>query len=149
MLSIFNEITAHPWAPWVIASIVSAIIEVTVPSFSFIFIALGAALAALTALRTGWPAQVATFVTASAVSVLFVRPRLVEKLHSGKKIVSRTDALLGQEGIVSEAIDPPLKNGRVSVNGQDWSAQSKNALPAGSKIIVDGADGIVLLVREL
>jgi membrane protein implicated in regulation of membrane protease activity len=59
---------------------------------------------------------------------------------------SRTDALLGQRGVVTEPIDPRLGAGRVVIAGNDWAAQAEHALAANTDIVVDGADGLVLHV---
>ena len=59
---------------------------------------------------------------------------------------SRTDTLIGREGIVTHDIDPRLGAGRVNVGGEDWAARAAAPLPVGTKIRVVGADGIVLEV---
>jgi membrane protein implicated in regulation of membrane protease activity len=144
-----NEVISHPWALWAIVAVISAIIEIVVPSFSFIFAAVAGLVTALAANYTGWPVQIATFIGVLFLSVLFLRPKFMEKFHSGKKIISRADALLNKEGLVTEAIDSEHKMGRVLVDGQDWSARGENAVDLGKKIIVNGSDGIVLSVKEI
>ena len=94
-----KEVISHPWALWTIIAVVSAIIEIVVPSFSFIFAAVAGLFTALVAVYAGWPAQIATFIVVLFLSLLFLRPRFVEKLHTGKKIISRADALLNEEGV--------------------------------------------------
>jgi membrane protein implicated in regulation of membrane protease activity len=144
-----REITSYPWALWTILAIAFALIEVLVPSFSFIFVAVAGLATAFVAPHAGWPVQVASFLAVTLVCLLFIRPAFVEKFHSDKKIISRADALLNIEGVVTEAIDTEHKMGRVLVNGQDWSAKSDQAIALGKKIIVNGSDGIVLSVKEI
>jgi membrane protein implicated in regulation of membrane protease activity len=39
--------------------------------------------------------------------------------------------------------------GRARVNGQDWAIRSSEKLEIGSLIQVEGAEGIVLIVRKV
>ncbi len=52
-------------------------------------------------------------------------------------------------GEVTELIDNTRSAGRVIVNGEDWSARADHIIAAGQMIRVVGADGIVLLVKEV
>jgi membrane protein implicated in regulation of membrane protease activity len=63
-------------------------------------------------------------------------------------VPSRTDAMIGRHGMVTHDIDPVVGTGRVNVAGEDWAARSTNAIAAGTKIKVAGADGIVLEVTR-
>jgi membrane protein implicated in regulation of membrane protease activity len=142
-----KELISHPWLFWTLIAVISAIIEVMAPSFSFIFIAFAGIIAAITALFTSWIIQVLAFALSLALSLLFLRPKFVERFHTTKKIFSRTGSLVGEDGIVTEPIGK-VTTGRVLVSGQDWSAQSNKEISVGKIVIVDGSDGIVLNVRE-
>ena len=61
-------------------------------------------------------------------------------------VPSRTEALVGREGVVTHDIEPTVGAGRVNVGGEDWAARSADADPAGTRVRVVGADGIVLEV---
>ena len=61
---------------------------------------------------------------------------------------SRTEPLIGRHGQVTHDIDPTLGTGRVNVGGEDWAARSDEPIPAGTRIRVVGADGIVLEVTR-
>jgi membrane protein implicated in regulation of membrane protease activity len=74
-----------------------------------------------------------------------LKPRLFSKLDA-PGVPSRTEALIGKAGIVTETVDPDIGTGRVRVLGEDWAAQSGTVLPVGTLIHVNGADGIVLNV---
>src|SRR5438874_10863674 len=84
------------------------------------------------------------FVVAAA-SAVFLRKRSARRLGAGS-VLSRTERLIGQIGEVTLAIDPVKGSGRVLVSGEDWAATSMEPLHIGAKVIVDGADGIVLNV---
>jgi len=61
------------------------------------------------------------------------------------RVVS-TEALIGREGVVTHDIETSVGAGRVNVQGQDWAARSVQPIPAGTRIRVVGADGIILEV---
>lgn len=141
------QLVSHPWLFWTLLAVVAAIIEVAIPSFSFIFIAFAGVIAGVTSLFASGLFQALAFVISLSLSLIFLRPRFVEKWHSAKKLFSRTGSLVGEEGIVTEPIGKVIP-GRVLVSGQDWSAQSNKDIAVGKTVVIDGSDGIVLNVRE-
>ena len=131
---------------WVGLAILAAIVEVSIPHFGVVFVSVAAVAAALvSALGYGLPAQLVVFIIALGLSLSVLRPRLVKHL-GGRGVPSRTEALMGKEGVVTHDIEPRIGTGRVNVGGEDWAARSKGPLPMGTKIRVVGADGIVLEV---
>ena len=131
---------------WVALAILAAIIEVSVPHFGSIFVSVGAVVAAAVAvLGYGVTTQVLVFVAAIGLSLALLRSRLARQLNS-RGVPSRTDVLIGKEGLVTQAIDARLGTGRVIVAGEDWAARAATPLPAGTRVRVRGADGIVLEV---
>lgn len=132
---------------WVTVAVLAAIIEITIPHFGIIFISLAAAgsiAAALLGLNV--PVQIVAFIIVLGISWFFIRPRLLASLTPAPGVPSRTGALIGTSGIVTEAIDPTIGVGRVNVGGQDWAARSALPLTSGTTVRVVGADGIVLEV---
>jgi membrane protein implicated in regulation of membrane protease activity len=139
----------NPPAVWLVLGLVSLIIEALSLNLVFVFVAVAALFAGSTA-AMGIPilGQVASFVGAGLVLPMILRPRLLSHL-GGRGVLSRTDALFGETARVTEAIDPILGTGRIIVNGHDWAARSSEPLGIGTLVMVDGADGIVLLVSPL
>jgi membrane protein implicated in regulation of membrane protease activity len=134
---------------WVALAILAAIIEVSIPHFGVVFVSVGAVAAAMVAaFGLGFVAQVIVFIAALGLSLGLLRPRLVKQLGA-RGVPSRTDTLIGKEGMVTQDIDPRIGTGRVNVGGEDWAARAATSLPLGSKIRVVGADGIVLEVRPV
>jgi len=134
---------------WLAVAFVAAVVEVTVPHFGFAFVSAGAIGAAAVAfLGYGVPAQFATFVVVLTVSIAGLRSRLVGRL-GGRGVPSRTDTLIGRHAVVTHDIDPTVGSGRVNVAGEDWAARSAEAIAAGAKVRVVGADGIVLEVTRV
>ncbi|MEO8432708.1 MAG: NfeD family protein [Acidobacteriota bacterium] len=133
-------------ALWLILALVAGIVEVIVPVFGFVFVTVAALLAALAAYGgVVWPVQVVIFAVALVLSLLLLRP-LLAKRFGGRGVPSRTEALVGRRGLVIQPIDPVLGSGRVNVGGDDWAARSHVPIAAGAEVLVEGADGIVLLV---
>jgi membrane protein implicated in regulation of membrane protease activity len=131
---------------WVALAILAAIIEVSIPHFGVVFVSVGAVAAAIvSALGYGFPVQVILFIAALGASLGLLRPRLVRQL-AGRGVPSRTETLKGRDGVVTQDIDVRLGTGRVNVGGEDWAARAASPLPVGTKIRVQGADGIVLEV---
>jgi membrane protein implicated in regulation of membrane protease activity len=136
-------------ATWLVLAIIAATVEIVSPLFGFIFISGAAVIAAVAAaIGANVPLQIVVFVTALFLGLLLVRPRLVSKLGA-KGVPSRTAALVGQQGQVTEAINPILGTGRVTVAGEDWAARSGLPIPVGMIVRIDGADGIVLRVSQV
>lgn len=137
-----------PAVIWIVIAIASAIIEVAATHFGLIFVAGGAIVAAVVAYYHGGIAvQLALFSITVVVSFTVLRPRMVSKFHA-PGVPSRTDPLIGQEGLVTHDIDPALGAGRVTVRGQDWAAHSPVAIAAGERVRIASVDGIVLDVRR-
>ena len=134
---------------WIGLAIVTIGVEFVVTSFIFLFIALAALVAAmLAALTIGLPGQIVVFALLALLLPVLLRRNLMSRF-SGRGVPSRTEALIGATGEVTETIDPVRGTGRVIVNGQDWAARSSGPVPAGVNVEVVAADGIVLVVRQL
>jgi membrane protein implicated in regulation of membrane protease activity len=134
---------------WLGVAIVALLIELVSVGFILLFIAIAALIsAALAQIGAGLPFQIIVFAAASLLLPVLLRRRLLERI-SGRGVLSRTDALVGAEARVTEALDPVLGTGRVIAGGQDWAARATVALPAGAPVRVVGADGITLLVAPL
>jgi membrane protein implicated in regulation of membrane protease activity len=133
---------------WLIVAFVAAILEVSIPHFGSAFVSAGAIAAAAAAyLNFSLPVQIGTFVVVLIVSLAGLRSTLVGRL-GGRGVPSRTEALIGRQGIVTHDIEPTIGAGRVNVSGEDWAARSTSAIPTGTKITVVSADGIVLEVMR-
>lgn len=131
---------------WVAIAIVAAIVEISTPHFGLIFVSTGALTAAAVAwigLGVGW--QLAVFCVEVVLTFALLRPRLLARLGS-RGVPSRTETLINRDGIVTVDIDPLVGAGRVNIGGEDWAARSSAPIPAGRRIRVVSADGVVLEV---
>ena len=87
------------------------------------------------------------FAVTLGLSLAVLRPRLVGAPGRAWRSVAHRSARRPQ-GVVTVDIDPAVGAGRVNVGGEDWAARSAMPMPAGTKIRVTGADGIVLEVAH-
>jgi membrane protein implicated in regulation of membrane protease activity len=134
---------------WLALALIGAIVEVSIPHFGFAFVSAGA-IAAAAAAYFGFDivAQIFVFVVVLTVSILALRSRLVGYIAGGKGVPSRTEPLVGKQGVVTHEIDTPRGSGRVNVGGEDWAARSSEQIATGEIVRVVGADGIVLEVTR-
>jgi len=135
-----------PAIAWLAVALVAAIIEISSPHFGAVFVSAAALVAAVIAASAGNPTlQIVTFAFVIVASWVVLRPWLVARA-TGRGVPSRTQQLIGKEGIVTNEIDPTIGGGRVNVGGEDWAARSSGAVTIGTRVRVTGADGIVLEV---
>lgn len=144
--------TSNLWLIWVIVSIVCLILELSSGDFFILCFAIGAAVAAILAgcgLSLTW--QIVMFAVVSALSLLLVRPALIKKLHKPQRErLSNAEALIGQEGRVSEMIEAG-GYGRVAIDGDDWKAQSADgaAINKDVRVRVVKMESIILTVEPI
>ncbi len=135
-----------PVLAWIALAILAAIVEISIPHFGVIFVSLGAIVAALAAgVGAVGTTQVLIFAIALGASLWLVRPRLLSQLKA-PGVPSRTESLIGRQGVVTQDIDSLVGAGRVNIGGEDWAARSAVPLAAGTTVRVTAADGIVLEV---
>ncbi len=138
----------HPALFWLIGGIVLLILEMAVGSFFLMWIGAAALLTALLALLVSamW-AQWLFFVFVALVLLILTRP-MAHKLHARVVVPSNVDSLIGQEGVVLEAIDPVANTGRVRIGSEEWRARSDTTIAAGEKIVVQAIEGTTLRVQR-
>jgi membrane protein implicated in regulation of membrane protease activity len=134
---------------WLAVAFVSAVVEISIPHFGFAFVGAGAIVAAAAAFF-GFSVQVqlGSFVVVMTLSLVLLRSVLLTWI-GGRGVPSRTESLVGRQGLVTHDIDPTLGTGRINVGGEDWAARSIEPLAAGTTVRVMGADGIVLEVTRV
>ncbi len=142
---------ANLWQLWVLVTVVCLILELTSGDLFILCFSIGALVTAvLSAFGLGFYGQLAVFVVASVLSLLFVRPSLVRRLHGRKKErLSNADALIGRIGRVSEAIEQG-GYGRVAIDGDDWKAVSSDGtyVPMGQNVRVVSRESIIITVEK-
>ena len=136
---------------WMGAAAVLLLIEILTLGLTSIWFAGGAVLAAAAAFL-GAPLllQMVIFVAASCLLFVFTRP-LAQKYLNSSVEKTNVEAMIGQHGIVKEAIDNNHGKGLVYVNGMDWSARSLNGeeISEDTEVVIHKIQGVKLIVEAL
>src|SRR5690348_1813140 len=114
-------------------------------------LAAGSLVGALVAL-VGAPlaVQVLAAVAASAAMLVFVRPNVVRRLHSGPDLVLGHNALVGKQGVVLHEVGPD--GGQIRVAGEVWTARpydEMTVIPVGAHVDVLQIKGATALVHPI
>ena len=100
------------WIIWLIVAIALGAAEVITTTLAFGLVAVGALAAALAgALGASLPWQVAVFVLASLAGLLLVRPAVLRHLRRTPSLRSGTAALVGQNALVLDEVNPAQRPG--------------------------------------
>jgi membrane protein implicated in regulation of membrane protease activity len=112
----------HLATAWLVLAVALGVAELVSLDLILIMVAAGAIVGALAALAS-FPIilQILLAAGGSAAMLALVRPNLVKKLHQGPDLVTGTGKLVGQQGVVTEALSTH-QPGRVKVAGEIWSA---------------------------
>ena len=91
--------------------------------------------------------QIIVFALVSLVSLILTRP-LVKKWTRKRVQPTNADMVIGEEAVVTEAINNTEGKGLAKVNGAIWSARSTDdrPIPAGAKVTVTAIEGVKLIV---
>ncbi len=132
---------------WLIAGVFLLLLEVGTPGlFFFVSLSIGSFCAALIAfMNFSWYVQCWTAIGGALISF-----GIFKKLFANRKtpsIKTNIDALVSQEGIVIETIEP-RKVGRIKIKGEEWPAISAHQaiLQKGTVVKIIRIDGNKLVV---
>ena len=132
---------------WLLLGVLFAVVEGLTVQLVSIWFAIGAAVTAVAAAFTNLSltGQFWLFLVVSAVLLAATRP-LVKQ---GKRVPTNADRLLGQIGIVQQAIDNDLEQGRVKVDGLSWAARTVDGkpLPENTRVRILEIQGAKVLVE--
>ena len=138
------------WLIWVIAGVAFFFIELFTPILFFLNLAFACLLSAVAAyyeLAFAW--QVAIFVLASTLLLIFLRPLLVKNVS-----VKDTSTGLEEKYINHDAktIKPTnATDGRVAIYGEEWVARSNNGeeIEEGANVKIIRNEGTVFFVERI
>ena len=136
---------------WLIAMAVLLVIEIITMGLTTIWFAAGALVAVVAALlKAPIAVQFILFVVVSVVLFFFTRP-VVEKYLNNNRTKTNINSIIGEEAKVTEEIDNFNQKGAVVVRGLEWTARSaddKEIIEAGSKVIIKEVSGVKLIVEK-
>ncbi|NLX64344.1 MAG: NfeD family protein [Clostridiaceae bacterium] len=134
---------------WLGIIIVLVIIEAATFNLTTIWLAGGALLAFIFALfNLPLYAQLAVFLAASVILLVFTRPIAAKYLKVGIQ-KTNADALIGQTGLVVMDISEH-EPGQVKVKGQIWTAISESGeyIKENTEVVIMAIEGVKLVVKE-
>ena len=93
--------------------------------------------------------QIAVFFVVSIVLLIFTRPLALKYMNKGVE-KTNVDSIPGQKGIVTQTIDNLKAEGKVTIQGMEWSARSKDesVIEEGKVVKVAAVEGVKLIVEE-
>ena len=141
---------SYDWVAWLGLAVVLGIMEVTSLDLVFAMLAVGALAGAASGLFIDNVLVQVLIALVVAVGMLFVvRPIAMRHLRTPHAIRTGTDALVGQRGVVLEAVDG--EGGRIKLKGEVWSARTfdpHRSIAAGQHVEVVQIDGATAVVYE-
>lgn len=133
---------------WLVLLIVFGVGEAATVGLTCAWFALGS-LAALICTMLGGAVwlQVVVFVLVSAASLALARPLAKKFLLPGYS-ATNADRVIGQEAVVTQAIDNLRGQGQVNIAGQTWTARSESGavIAQGELVRVLRIEGVKVFV---
>lgn len=128
-------------ACWIIVIVAALIVEAITLSLNAVWFALGG-VGSLIAVSLGAsvPVQWMVFIIVSAVFMVLIRP-FARRVLKPKGAATNADRILGEQAVVTQAIDNTQAQGEIKIMGQYWTARSADGAPI--------AQGSVVRVREI
>lgn len=140
-----------PSTIWMIALIALVVGEAVTVGLTFIWFAIGALAALITAVLGGdaW-LQIVIFLVVSGLSLVLVRPlgaRFLKTSHSP----TNADRIIGKNAVVTEMVDNMAGKGQVNIAGQIWSAHSELdvIIPVGAEVKILRIEGVKVFVQTV
>lgn len=138
----------NAWAAWVGAAALLGVAELLSMDFVLLMVAAGAlGGAAADGLGAPLPLQIVVAVAVALGSLIFVRPNVVRRMHSGPELTTGHAALVGKSAVVLEQIT--ATDGRVKLAGEVWTARpfdDSMTIPVGATVDVFEIDGATAVV---
>jgi membrane protein implicated in regulation of membrane protease activity len=138
------------WHWWILAGVL-LIIEITAPSFFFLWLAIAAGITGLVLLAApglGWEYQILLFSGLSILSItVFRRYQRTHPVTTDQPTLNRRgEQYIGRTFTLAE----PITNntGVIHVDDSTWRIRGAD-LPSGTTVRVVGADGVILMVEAV
>ncbi len=134
---------------WVVLAVALVIIETLNSGILAIWFAIGATVAAVIAgLYPGsYIAQLIAFIVVSTILTIIGTKALKSKQSNPK--TQPVYSILGKNAVCTKEINNDMGVGQISINGDFWSAKSKNGeiVPVDTKVRVLDIDGVKAVVE--
>lgn len=141
------------WHIWILAAIALFILEIFTPAFLSACIAIGCIFAGVFAsLDFGLRIQLLAFSVGTIISFFGIRPFILRYGHKKSgDLKTNVHALVGKIAKVVVTIDNAQNQGRVTIEGDDWRAESDNdeIINVGEKVEIVKIDSTILIVKSM
>ncbi|WP_409199816.1 NfeD family protein [Methanobrevibacter sp. DSM 116169] len=133
---------------WLILAVLFILGELLTGTFFLLSLGVGSAAAGLVNyLDFDYRIQLLAFVVVSLICIIASKPLANKLTKNSPNKKSNSDRLIGKEVLVTEEIDKE-KLGLVKHSGDVWKAKSNDNLSVGEEAIVEGIDGVKLIVKK-
>lgn len=137
---------------WVVLMVVFLVVEAACPfHLVSIWFAAGSLVAAIVAALGGqlW-LQILLFAVISCGLLACLWP-FVKKVLNPRRTATNIDAVIGSEGYVTVAVDNLNAEGKIKLNGMEWTARSTDGkkIPVGTLVKVDRIEGVKAIVSPV
>lgn len=136
---------------WFILLIVFILAEAATVTLVSLWFAAGSLAAMIASMLGGhiW-LQILLFVAVSVVLLWMLRP-IVKKYFTPMLTRTNVDAVIGKTGVTMVSIDNMMAQGKVMLDGMEWSARSTTGenIPENVQVRIDRVEGVKLYVTPV
>ena len=140
------------WQIWLIAAGVFLILEMFTMGFLVFWLGIGSLLAMLVSFiaPSSIILQTAVFVLSSGILIFATKP-FVKKFTEKDTTKTNVFSLVGKKAIVIEDIDWVTGSGQIKLNGEVWSAKTKEQvnISKGTEVEIESIEGVKAFVTPL
>lgn len=138
------------WKLWLILAGFCFVIESFTIGFFIFWFGIGSILALITSIFiSNIFIQSVVFIISSSLLLLLTKPLIKKFVKDIEVSPTNVYSIIGEKGIVVEAIDIITSTGKVKVKGELWSVISDSDIEKNERIRVIGVDGVKLKVEKL
>lgn len=138
------------WTIFVVAGLVSLILEMVMPTMFFLNFAVAGLITAILAIFiTNWVHLVLIFVALSLVSIAFLRPILIKHKDSKENQTGMQDKYIDKIVKVKEPVSK--FSGAITIYDERWEARCDNdeTIPEGTEVRIVKYDSLILTVERI
>lgn len=139
------------WQLWLVVAGIFFILEIVTVGFLIFWFGIGSLIALIVSLFTNNVIiQTTIFVLSSGLLVFLTRP-FVNRFAKTDKVETNAFSIIGKTALVIKDIEPLHDVGQIKVDGEVWSAKSKDETPIekGAQVEVCAIDGVKAIVSPI
>lgn len=141
----------NPIYAWLMALVAFLVVEISTMGLTTIWFAGGALIALILALLgVSFYLQLGTFLIVSIILLMGTRP-VAMKFFNQKREKTNVDSMIGKQAIVLSPINNLKEEGKVMVNGMEWTARAleeEKVIEEGAVVEIKEVRGVKVIVTE-